>query len=217
MQLRRAIGPLDAVLFFIVASANLQWIAAAAVTGPSSLAVWLIGGAAMFVPLAVVVVSLSRRYPEEGGLYVWSKRAFGPFAGFITGWTYWASNLPYFAALLYFAAGNALFMKGSSGAMPTASPACFILFSFAGLALATLLNLYGLNVAKWLNNAGGVARWIASLVLIVVAGVAFRHFGSATPDSVARSASRLSAEGRDLLVGHRVCVDQSGIRFVHER
>ena len=174
-------GPLDAVLFFIVASANLQWIAAAAVTGPSSLTVWLIGGAAMFVPLAVVVVSLSRRYPEEGGLYVWSKRAFGPFAGFITGWTYWASNLPYFAALLYFAAGNALFMKGSSGAVPTASPAYFILFSFAGLALATLLNLYGLNVAKWLNNAGGVARWIASLVLIVVAGVAFRHFGSATP------------------------------------
>jgi|SRR5580698_2767572 amino acid transporter len=180
MQLRRTIGPLDAVLFFIVASANLQWIAAAAVTGPSSLIVWLIGGAAMFVPLAVVVVSLSRRYPDEGGLYVWTRRAFGPFAGFITGWTYWASNLPYFAALLYFAAANALFVKSSTG-LPGAPPAYFIAFAFAGLALATLLNFYGLNIGKWLNNAGGVARWSATLILIVVATVAFWRFGSATP------------------------------------
>src|SRR5580704_5971243 len=152
MQLRRTMGPLDAVLFFIVASANLQWIAAAAATGPSSLTVWLIGGGAMFVPLAVVVVSLSRRYPDEGGLYVWTRRAFGPFAGFITGWTYWASNLPYFAALLYFAAGNALFVASTHGGVPIAPPAYFIGFAFAGLAIATLLNLYGLRVGKWLNN-----------------------------------------------------------------
>jgi amino acid transporter len=181
MQLRRTMGPLDAVLFFIVASANLQWIAAAAVNGPSSLSVWLIGGAAMFVPLAVVVVSLSRRYPDEGGLYVWSKRAFGPFAGFITGWTYWASNLPYFAALLYFAAGNALFIARFRGDAPSAPPVYFVGFAFAGLLLATLLNLYGLNVGKWLSNAGGIARWSASLLLIVVAATAFRRFGSATP------------------------------------
>ena len=29
-------------------------------------------------------------------------QAFGPFAGFLTGWTYWCSNLPYFPGLLYF-------------------------------------------------------------------------------------------------------------------
>lgn len=180
MQLRRAMGPLDAVLFFIVASANLQWIAAAAVTGPSALTVWLIGGVAMFAPLAVVVVALSRKYPDEGGLYVWCRIAFGPFAGFITGWTYWASNLPFFAALLYFAAGNSLFMGSSHGDVPTASPSYYIEFSFAGLTIATLLNLYGLSIGKWLNNAGGAARWAATLILIVVAIVAFRHFGSAT-------------------------------------
>jgi amino acid transporter len=95
MQLRRSLGPVDAVLFFVVAGSNLQWIAAAAAAGPSSLAVWLIGCLAMFVPLSIAVVFLSSHYPDEGGLYVWSKRAFGPFAGFITGWTYWASNLPY--------------------------------------------------------------------------------------------------------------------------
>jgi hypothetical protein len=70
-------GPIDAVLFFVVAGSNLQWLATAAAAGPSSLVVWLIGCLAMFVPLSVVVVFLSSHYPDEGGLYVWSKRAFG--------------------------------------------------------------------------------------------------------------------------------------------
>ena len=47
-------------------------------------------------------------------MYVWSKRAFGPFAAFMTGWTYWSTNLPYFPGLLYFAAANALFVGGPS-------------------------------------------------------------------------------------------------------
>ena len=34
--------------------------------------------------------------------------------GFITAWSYWATNLPYFPSLLYFAAGNLLFVGGPS-------------------------------------------------------------------------------------------------------
>jgi len=36
---------------------------------------------AMFAPLSIVVVYLGSLYPEEGGLYVWSKRAFGRSPG----------------------------------------------------------------------------------------------------------------------------------------
>ena len=73
------------------------------------LAVVVIAALGFFVPLVFCVLELSSRYPEDGGVYVWSKRAFGPFAGFITGWTYWGSNLPYLPGLLYYGAANALF------------------------------------------------------------------------------------------------------------
>ena len=118
-------------------------------------------------------------------MYVWSKRAFGSFAGFITGWTYWASNLPYFPALLYFAAGNALFVGGTNGGALAASPAYFIAFAIAGLALATIVNVYGLAVGKWLNNAGAVSRWIVTLLLVALGGLAWWKFGSATPINAA--------------------------------
>ncbi len=181
MQLRRSLGLVDVALFFVVAGSNLQWVATAAAAGASSISVWLIGCAAMFVPLSISVVFLSSHHPDEGGLYVWSKRAFGPFAGFITGWTYWASNLPYFPALLYFAAGNALFVAGSNGAALSASPAYFITVAIGGLTIATVVNVYGLQIGKWLNNVGAVARWSFTLLLIALGALAWWKFGPATP------------------------------------
>jgi glutamate:GABA antiporter len=184
MELRRTLGLFDVALFFVVACSNLQWVATAAASGPSAVAVWIIGALAMFAPLSIAVVFLSSHHPEEGGLYVWSKRAFGPFAGFITGWTYWASTLPYFPALLYFAAGNTAFAAGSRAAALTRSPLYFVAFALAGLALATVVNVYGLAIGKWLNNSGGIARWAITLMLIALGAAAWWRFGSATPITV---------------------------------
>jgi len=172
-------GLFDVTLFFVVAGSNLQWVATAAAAGPSSIVIWIIGCAAMFVPLSIVVVFLSSHYPDEGGMYVWAKRAFGPFAGFFTGWTYWTSNLPYFPSLLYFAAGNVLFVTGGKSALEGSAP-FFIAVAVGGLALATVLNVLGLGVGKWLNNVGAAGRWFSTLALIVVGCIVVWRFGSAT-------------------------------------
>jgi amino acid transporter len=181
MELRRTLGLADVSLFFVVAGSNLQWVATAAAAGPASLLVWVIGCAAMFVPLSICVIYLTSRHPDEGGMYVWSKRAFGPFAGFFTGWTYWTSNLPYFPALLYFAAGNALFVSGTNGGALGLSPWYYIAVAIAGLTLATVLNVLGLDVGKWLNNVGAVSRWVVTLLLIGIGLLAWWKFGPATP------------------------------------
>jgi len=180
-QLRRSLGLVDVALFFVITGSNLQWVATAAAAGPSSLPVWAIGFGAMFVPLAFVVIALSSKHPDEGGMYVWSKRAFGPFAGFMTGWTYWISNVTYFPALLYFMAGNALFAGGASGAALAGSAPYFIAASIGGLAFGTAVNLFGLGTGKWLNNAGAVSRWSVTLLLIGLGAYAWARFGPATP------------------------------------
>jgi amino acid transporter len=46
-----------------------------------------------FVPLGVTVADLGSRYPDEGGIYVWSREAWGDFHGFLTAWAYWTANL----------------------------------------------------------------------------------------------------------------------------
>jgi amino acid transporter len=179
-RLHRSLGRIDVALFFIITGSNLQWVATAAAAGPSAITVWIIGALAMFVPIAVVVVYLSSRFPAEGGMYIWTKRAFGPFAGFLTGWTYWMSNVPYFPALLYFAAGNALFIGGAGRSALATSPAYFAAVSIGGLALGTVVNIFGLDVGKWLNNVGAISRWTATLVLVGLGAVVAYKFGSTT-------------------------------------
>ena len=178
-QLRRALGFRDLFLYYIATSLSLRWVATAAAAGPSALVIWVIAALGLYLPLVLTVLELSSRYPQEGGLYVWSKRAFGPFAAFITGWTYWGSNLPYFPGLLYFAAANALYVGGPSWQALSTSSVYFIVVSSAGLAIAVGMNVVGLNVGKWLNNFGAVAGWIPAVVLMVLGVAMWRRFGSA--------------------------------------
>src|SRR5436853_839953 len=151
-RLRRVLSFRDLFLYYSVTGFSLRWIATGAAAGPSALVIWIVAALGFFVPLVFCVLELSSRYPDEGGIYVWSKRAFGPFAAFMTGWTYWGSNLPYFPSLLYFAAANALFIGGPPWQTLSTHTAYFIIVSLAGLALTVILNVVGLNVGKWLTN-----------------------------------------------------------------
>ena len=180
-ELRRALGFRDLVLFYVVTTFSLRWIATAAGAGPSSIVLWVIAAAFLFVPLVFTVLELSSRYPDEGGLYVWTKRAFGPFAGFMTGWMYWVTNLPYFPGLLYFAAANALFVGGSSAQSLSTSQPYFITVSVVGLTIAVALNVVGLNIGKWLSNAGAIAGWIPLAFLVAFGLYSWMKYGSATP------------------------------------
>ena len=174
------LGFRDLVLFYIVTGISLRWIATAAAAGPSSIVIWIGAWLCFYTPLALSVLELSSRYPEEGGLYVWSKRAFGDFSGFMAAWTYWTSNLPYFPAVLYFAASNILFMRQSAWGHLSANSTFYIVFALLTLAAATLMNIVGLDVGKWLNNVGALAMWIPVCIVIIMGFIALHRYGSAT-------------------------------------
>jgi len=177
---KRVMGFRDLLLFYVVTGISLRWIATAAAAGPSSVVIWLGAWLLFYTPLALSVIELSSRYPNEGGLYVWSKRAFGDFSGFMAGWTYWTSNLPYFPAVLYFAGSNALYMHQRAWIHLSGTPTFFIAFSLIALAAVTVMNIVGLDVGKWLHNAGALAMWIPVLIVISMGLIAWHRFGSAT-------------------------------------
>ena len=189
--LRQVLGFRDVVLFFVAAVVGLRWIATAAAAGPSALVVWIGALLFFFLPLAFTVIELGSLFPDEGGLYVWVKRAFGDFAGFVAGWMYWMSTLVYFPGLLYFSAGNALFVAGPAGQAWSANPVYYVAFSLIVLIIALLPNLFGLRFGKWLHNAGGIGTWVPVAILVVLGGVALARFGPATSFSATTLTPRL--------------------------
>jgi amino acid transporter len=178
-KLKRELGFRDVVLFYIVSGLSLRWIATAAAVGPSAIAVWVLGFCGFFLPLAGCVLELSSRFPQEGGLYIWTREAYGEFAGFMAAWTYWMSNLPYFAAVLYFAASSLLFTTPRAAHLADTN-IYFLLFTIGMLALITLLNVLGVGIGKWLNNLGAVGMGVPVVILILLGVVSFSRFGSAT-------------------------------------
>ena len=179
--LRRAMGFRDLILFYLVTGFSLRWIAQAAAAGPSSVVIWIIGALALYVPLVFTVLELSSRFPEEGGLYSWTRRAFGEFPGYLSGYLYWSSNLPYFPSLFYFTAANALFIFGHRFEALQNNQPYFIIFSLLALAVAVGLNIAGLNIGKWLHNLGALGLWIPAIVLVGMGIASGVLFGSATP------------------------------------
>src|ERR1700722_4873913 len=177
--LKRELGFFDLTLFYIAGGLSLRWIATAAAAGPSTILIWIFACLCFFVPLAATVLELSARYPQEGGLYIWTQRAFGDFSGFLAAWTYWMSNLPYFPAVLYFGAGSLLFAFPHGQGLAN-SRNYYLLFSLACLTLITVLNVRGLKFGKWLNSVGALGSWVPVMILLVLAGVSIFRYGSAT-------------------------------------
>jgi amino acid transporter len=179
-QLRKTMGFWDVLLFNIATVLGPRWIAAAGHNGTSSISLWIIAAVFFFVPGALVINELSSRFPQEGGLYAWSKEAFGDFHGFIAGWTYWIYTVFYFPGLLLASASMAAYIMGGRGAALAQDRTFLLSVSLSMLLVAVVLNIIGLNIGKWLQNAGGVGTYVPLVMLAVIAAlVCFRH-GSAT-------------------------------------
>lgn len=176
LQLRRELGLRDLVLFNIAAVIGIRWLAAAAHTGPVSITLWLLAAAFFFIPSALAVATLSAKFPDEGGIYVWTKQGFGDWHGFLCAWCYWLSNLFYFPNLLLAGvdmAGAALGL--SEDKLYVISTSLVILW------IGLLTNIFGLSIAKWTNNIGALSTYAAGGLIIVFGMFVWIRQGSATP------------------------------------
>ena len=181
----RTLGRRDLVLLNTVAIVNINNVPAVAVYGWTSVVLWLLAFVAFFVPEAIAVLALARRYPGEGGVYLWTRKAFGDAHGFLSGWCYWTNNLFYVPVLLVYMAGIVAFGGGDAHAADLVSQKAFVAaVAFGWLAFITVANIRGMTVGKWIQNAGGIGALLSvALVLAAAVAVVFGGGGARPPMS----------------------------------
>jgi glutamate:GABA antiporter len=172
VRVPRTLGFADLVLLGTVAIVNINTVPPVVRYGRATLALWLLAWAAFFVPTAVAVLVLSRRYPGEGGVYLWTVRRFGPGHGFVAGWCYWTNTLFYVPVLLVYLAGVVAYAGGETTAALVDDKIFVAGFAFGWLALITGVNILGMGVGKWINNAGGIGGLAAVALAVIGAAVA---------------------------------------------
>jgi len=179
--LKRELGLRDVTLFAIACIVGTRWIPAAAHAGPGSVTLWLLAAVFFVAPLAVAVATLSVKYPEQGGLYLWTRRDFGPWQGFLCFWVYWMGIAFWFPSAAMFYMSVALKTLGPSFAHLADNRVWLLAISLLAIWIALGTNLVGMKIGKWTENMGGAATWVLGALLVTIAVMVWRTRGSATP------------------------------------
>ncbi len=168
-ELPRTLTLRDLVLAQVLVVVGTNWMGNGAALGPGGLVLWLVALLVFHLPLAAVVMHLSRACPEEGGLYQWARRAYGPAAGFLVGWNFWLFVMIFMSAL-GLSAASALVYALAPGSPELAEQGWFLaLVAALVVGLLTLFAGLGLRVGKWFHDLGGVLTLgLAGLLALVL-------------------------------------------------
>jgi len=182
--LDRRLGPLDAAAIVVsnVIGGGIFFVpilvAQAVPSTGGILLVWLAGGALAFAG-AMAYAELAALRPRAGGEYVYLREAYGPLAGFLSGWTSLVAGFSGAIAAIAVALPDFIgrFIPGAGDATPLLTiPLPWIplvvstksLVALSVILLLTVVHLRGLGPGRVVQNvlaAGKAAALVAFIVL----------------------------------------------------
>ncbi|MBS1802691.1 MAG: APC family permease [Acidobacteria bacterium] len=165
-QLRRQLGLRDLVLSQVLCVVGSSWVGIAAGLGKAQTLMWVGAMVVFYVPMAGSVIALNRAMPLEGGLYVWAHKAFGNLGGFLTAWNLWFYGIAVTATILYGIPSELAFLIGPKAAWLPENRMISIAIVTALIVLLTAAEIRGLEIGKWIHNAGAVAIMLVFVALI---------------------------------------------------
>jgi amino acid transporter len=141
--------------------------------GPAQLVAWLVAGVlAGFIALAFV--QCAAIHSEVGGSYTYASTAFGPFIGFLAGWSLYIGE---WLAVAAFPKAFFNYFHSLTGA-PTSSS---LAVRLSLIGAVTLVNFAGVKVGARANDGLAAAK-LVPLALFALLGMVFLalHFGTAS-------------------------------------
>jgi len=189
-SLDRRLGPLDAAAIVVsnVIGGGIFFVpilvAALVSDARAILFVWALGGALAFAG-AMAYAELAALRPHAGGEYVYLRDAFGPAAGFLSGWTSFVAG---FSGAI---AASAIALADYTGhffpAAADASPLLTVplpgiplvvsrktLVALAAIGALTIVHVRGLGLGRVVQN-GLAGIKVAALVLFIALGFSIGH------------------------------------------
>lgn len=157
---RKALGLVDLVLFTASAIIVADTVAASAAIGVQAMGWWILSIVLFFLPYGLVTAELGSAWPQEGGIYVWVREAYGPFWGTLTSWLYWI-NVAYWMPSVYVLFSGVL----ASVFWPALGNVGQAVVTVVLVWITVALGIIDIRVAKWIPNVGAVVK-VALLLLL---------------------------------------------------
>ena len=165
-RLRKQLGLRDLILAQVLCVVGSTWVGVAAKLGRAHVVFWIVGMLLFYLPLAAVVIYLNRLMPLEGGLYQWAKAGFGEMAGFLTAWNLWVYAVIVVGSILFVVPTDLGYMFGPSAAWIPSSKLATLVIIGGLVAAISMVAIHGLDIGKWVHNAGSVLILLAYAILL---------------------------------------------------
>jgi len=137
----------------------------AALIGPVSILIWLIG-AVIAIVIALCFAYCATILPRVGGSYAYARAVAGPFPGFIVGWALLLAE--WFTLAVYPVAFTQYFQT----LVPSLTPLESLFLKIVFTVTIVVTNIYGVKAATRFNDALTIAK-LGPLFLLICLGVAF--------------------------------------------
>jgi amino acid transporter len=160
---------LDMTLFTVCAILVMDTLTASAKIGPSSVSWWLITLVFFFIPYGLITAELGTTYPDQGGLYVWVKKAFGEKWAARTTWLYWINVALWMPSVYILFAGMFAQMF-----FPDMSLWLQIGIGIVMTWVTVWIGSKTLETSKWVPNIGAI---IKALIMVIIGVGAFVYAG----------------------------------------
>jgi len=164
---KKVLHALDMTLFSICAIIVLDTLGASAAIGPSTISWYIITLILFFIPYGLITAELGSTYPEQGGIYIWVRRAFGEKWAARTTWYYWINVALWMPSVYVLFAGifSQLFF-------PDLSLTWIIIIGIVMSWVTVLIGIITLEIGKWVPNTGAILKAVIILVL-GIGGIVF--------------------------------------------
>ncbi|MFD4707992.1 APC family permease [Gottfriedia sp. NPDC058432] len=179
MDSTKKLGVMGLSFLSINAILGLRNIAFASTIGPSALFYWIIAALIYFIPIGLIVAELSTTYPNQGGMGVWVRKAFGEKASFLCSWFFWIANFTYYPSLLL--TTTIAIAYGINQPQMASHPMKTAIISSIIFWVVTLLTLKGTKMSGRLASIGAPLGVLVPAILIF--GFGFYSMFSGQPSA----------------------------------
>lgn len=164
---KKVLHALDMTLFSICAIIVLDTLGASASIGASSISWYIVTLILFFIPYGLITAELGSTYPEQGGIYIWVRRAFGEKWAARTTWYYWINVALWMPSVYVLFAGifSQLFF-------PDLSLTWIIVIGIVMSWVTVFVGIITLEIGKWVPNTGAILKAVIILVL-GIGGIVF--------------------------------------------
>ncbi|MFH2106546.1 MAG: amino acid permease [Candidatus Micrarchaeota archaeon] len=163
------------VLLTCAALMSIRTFPTQGVVGWQSIAFCLLAVILYLIPASLVSAELATGWPEEGGVYVWVKNAFGQKWGFTAVWLQWFQMTIGFISILTFIAATLAFLLDPALANNK-------LFEFAIIVIIwwgfTLLNFKGLKTYSKISSISVVIGTFIPAAVLILGGAWYIFSGN---------------------------------------